>query len=91
MPTRYTVITTQPADDQLARLWAQADPADRRSLTQASDRIDLELLVDPDIKGTPLPAISPTLRFLEVSPLRAYYEVSEPDRLVQIIDYEYIP
>jgi hypothetical protein len=91
MATRYTVVSTQHADDQLLTLWMNASPADRAAITRASHAIDAALRDDPDQKGVSLDTISPGLRLLDEPPLRAYFEVSEPDRLIWIVDFEILP
>jgi len=45
---RYTVVWTRAALNALADAWTQAQ--DRAAVTDASDRVDPELEVDPDTK-----------------------------------------
>lgn len=75
--TPYTVVWYPLAEDELSRLWLDAD--DRRSITKAPDTIDRELANDPDAKGR---LVADNLRERFVSPLRVLYSFSEPDRLV---------
>ena len=47
--TRYTVVWHDAARDNLARLWLATN--DKQAVTDAANRIDRELTIDPDIKG----------------------------------------
>ncbi len=49
---KYTVVWVPAADDALARLWLQA--ADRQTVSDAADRLEVALGNDPDRKVTPL-------------------------------------
>jgi hypothetical protein len=91
MPIRYTVVPTSSGDAALAELWNQAAPGDRPMITQASNHIDKELKEDAHLKGQLLSGQGTMYRVLRVAPLRVYFEVSEPDRLVWIRDYELAP
>ncbi|HTK77166.1 MAG TPA: hypothetical protein VL371_18005 [Gemmataceae bacterium] len=84
---RYTVTETPVARSQLARLWGNASSPVRAAITKASARTDSALRDDPERKGVPL---SEGLYYLGQPPLKAYFIVSEPDRLVTITDYELI-
>ena len=81
---RYTVTETPVARGQLARLWGNSSSSVRAAITRASARIDTALRHDPENKGSPL---SEGLYYIDKSPLRAFFIISEPDRLVTITDY----
>lgn len=91
MAIRFTLTSTSIADDQLTDMWLQAPSALRRAITHASNVIDRELRIDAHLKGMPRPALSQSLRSLDVGPLRVYYDVLLPDRLVRIRQYEFAP
>ena len=79
--TRYTVVWHQEALDELARLWIEAP--DRRAVTFAASAIDRHLVVDASEKGA---AVPDNLRQLTIPPLRVLFAVSEPDRIVRVLD-----
>jgi hypothetical protein len=81
---RYTVTETPVARRQLARLWTNSSSPVRAAITGASARIDTALRDDPLGKGV---ALSEGLFLIGRPPLRAYFTVSEPDRLVRITSY----
>lgn len=81
---RYTVTETPVARSQLARLWGNSSSPIRAAITKASARIDSALRDDAETKGI---ALSEGLRSISQPPLRAYFTISEPDRLVTITDY----
>jgi hypothetical protein len=81
---RYTVTETPVARNHLARLWGNSSSPVRAAITRASARIDSALRDDPESKGV---ALSEGLYFIRRPPLRAYFIISEPDRLVTITDY----
>ena len=78
---RYTVVYEKPAESQLARLWIQA--ADRRAVTDASNRIERELANDAHAKGIP----AGVFRKYTDTPLAVLYHVDPGDRMVRIIQY----
>jgi hypothetical protein len=82
-----TVVWSTAAENQLATLWVR-HAGERAALTQAADRIDALLRVDPGTRGWPY--AGPT-RAVWVPPLAAVYHVSEPDRLVRVLKLWYIP
>jgi len=90
MSIRYQLTATDYARSRLTDIWIQASSVDRAAITWASHLIDSELRMDAETKGVPVHPASPDLRLFEVDPLRASFEVSPPDRLVTIIDYELI-
>ncbi len=75
---RYTVITTPAVRRDLARIWANA--ADKQAVTDASNRIDRELRIDPETKGVPF--FGDWLR--HDPPLSVVYTLSPDDRTVVI-------
>jgi hypothetical protein len=79
--TRYTVSWHQTAHDDLARIWLES--SDRRAVELAANAIDRHLKADASEKGSPIPD---DLRQLAIPPLRVLFGVSEPDRLVRIVD-----
>jgi len=48
---RYTVVWLETVRDELMKIYLAA--TDKRAVTRASDRIDLELRNDPDRKASP--------------------------------------
>ena len=78
----YTVIPGPRAEDALAWIWLLA--SDRQALARASDAIDAILRTAP-YSGK----AHGIYRHLTVAPLTVVYRVSEPDRLVTILDYLY--
>jgi hypothetical protein len=90
MSTRYTVVTTPIADNQLAAVWLNA-PGERAAISRASHQVGLTLREDAHQKGTPAPVAGfPSRRYLEEYPLGVYFEVSEPDRLVRILGFVHL-
>jgi hypothetical protein len=81
---KFTVTETPVARGQLARLWGNSSSPVRAAITGASARIDSALRDDPETKGV---ALTEGLYYIGRPPLRAYYTISEPDRLVTITDY----
>ena len=47
----YMVVWLRRALDELANLWMNADPALRKEMTAAADRIDQTLLKNPEKQG----------------------------------------
>jgi plasmid stabilization system protein ParE len=78
--TRFTVIWSNEALNQLAQIWLAA--VDRPAVNAAAAAIDGQLANDPQSKGT---ALSEGLRALDVPPLHALFAVAEPDRLVHVV------
>jgi len=77
--TSWTVQWLSEAEDDLADLWIHAP--DRAAVTAAQDQIDQLLRRDPLGNGTEL---GEGLRKITVDPLKAYYNVDEPARLVTV-------
>ncbi len=76
---RFAVVWMEMALDELAQIWIDAD--DKRDVTQAGNRIDLELAIDPDAKGEPDQV---GVRVLSVPPLEVAFVVLRDDRLVRV-------
>ena len=72
---RYTVLWRENVEGELAAIWS--DWPNRQEITVAADRIDAELGVDAHLKGISFPHGA---RALPISPLVAFYRVSEADR-----------
>jgi plasmid stabilization system protein ParE len=77
--TRYTVIWSPSALDDLADLWTSAP--DRNAVTAAAQLVDDELAQDASTKGKD---VAEGLRALIAAPLRAYYSVDDGDRTVEV-------
>jgi len=75
----YTVLWRPLAEQQLARLWANA--ADRKEVASAADTIDSWLRFDPESKGE---SRSGRTRILFVPPLVVLFQVNEADRTVYV-------
>ena len=79
MMGRYTVICLKEPENNLAALWIQGP--DRAAITAAQDQMDQKLADDPHKHGKHL---AEDLWVLEVPPLRALFEINEPDKQVII-------
>ena len=76
---RYTVVWLPTALAQLADLWAHSD--DQREITDAADRIDDALRINPDGKAVPFGSM-----FVYVEePLTVLLDVDPGDGMVSII------
>jgi len=80
----YTVTWKQSAADQLAEIWMSV--SDRRAVTAAADSLDAALRADPCRHGE---SRGGTSRLVIVPPLAVVYDVSEADRLVEILSARY--
>jgi hypothetical protein len=90
-PTRYTVVSSDEADDELLAIWLNS-PSERTAITRASHDLDAALRHDAHHKGMPRPSpASASRRYLECYPLGVYFEVSEPDRMVRILQFVKLP
>lgn len=76
---RFTVVWWTTARDELAELWLAAP--NRAAVSQAADVIDQELR---DHAGTWVEKSAEEPYFINVAMLRAYFRVSEMDRLVEV-------
>jgi plasmid stabilization system protein ParE len=83
MMTRYTVVWHAEAQAQLATIWV--DATDRHEITRAADSVDAILAWDAPTIGL---EIEGDFRELSISPLRIWFAVSEPDRIVKIVHVE---
>lgn len=81
--TRYTVVWHVDAQAQLAKLWL--DATDRQAVTQAADAVDVILALDAPTKGI---AVEGDLQELILPPLQLLFGVSEPDRIVKIVNVD---
>jgi mRNA-degrading endonuclease RelE of RelBE toxin-antitoxin system len=77
--TPFTVISSDEAEAELARLWLNAK--DRKAVTAAQHQIDRELASDPHRAGTEL---SEGLWQIRVPPVKAFYEIDDQARIVRI-------
>lgn len=78
---RWTVVYHRRAEDELARLWL--NPAIRQAVTDAAAQVDRILRNSPLEAGE---SRASGRRILLAPPLGIKYEVSEPDRIVQVLD-----
>jgi hypothetical protein len=76
---RYTVIWEKPAENQLSRIWMRA--TDKQAVTDASNRIDRELLIDAHRKGRPLGVF----RTYTDDPLAVLFHVDPGDCMVRVV------
>ena len=77
---RYTVLWTPAAEQDLARIWTDAE--DRAAIASAADTIDVLLRDDPHLRGE---SRSGQLRILFVPPLGVDFEVLHEDRNVRTL------
>jgi hypothetical protein len=77
---RYTVVWTDAALNELARVWMQA--ADPVAVRAASNEIDRELARDPETKGVEYYGD----RLLVIPPLQATFAVHPDDREVVVLN-----
>jgi len=85
---RFSVNWKTAAQNDLAALWVAADTAGRRAITTASHAIDKLLANDPDTVGESRPR---SRRIVFVAPLVAIFQVSEPDRRVDVLTVRLLP
>lgn len=83
---KFTVVATELADDQLARIWLQAP--DRQQVADACNRIESLLKNDPHLAGRLHPG---GWRVIAEPPVIVSFRVSEDDRLVKILSVAYRP
>ena len=76
---KYTVVWLPGAQSALANLWMHA--SDPQEVADASNRLDTDLIKDPEKKGSPFG------NFLvrEDAPLSIMYHVDPADRMVRVI------
>ncbi len=75
----FSVIWDPSALSQLVEIWLNA--IDQQAVTFASNKIDRELRVDPDSKGTP----SGNYFVIIEDPLAVLYQINLDDRIVKVI------
>jgi len=83
--TRYTVVWHEDAQNLLAEVWLNS--SNRIAVTAATHAIDIQLASDSESKDIP---VEGDLRELVVPPLRVWFSVREPDRLVKIVHVELV-
>ena len=76
---RYTVPWHPDAENELARIWL--DATYRQAIAHAANEIDRELSSEPERKGQEFFGD----RILVVVPLAVTFSISQPDRLVQVL------
>jgi ParE toxin of type II toxin-antitoxin system, parDE len=84
--SRYTVLSTPEAEDDLATMWTDAD--DRKQVSEAANAAD-RLLAENPLRDSVY--LSEQLRRLDVPPLRFYFEVRADDRVVVISNIVRVP
>jgi hypothetical protein len=82
---KFTVIWEKGAELALARLWLD-NPRVRRDISQASDKIDHLLAINPQTCGEP--SSDRSRQFVQV-PLKVLFNVSDEDRVVRVIYVKY--
>ena len=79
---KFDVRWTHSARNQLAKLWIEADSAFRKRITEASSRIDQELVDDPESKGE---SREDRERILFVFPLAVQFEIIPMTNRVRVL------
>jgi mRNA-degrading endonuclease RelE of RelBE toxin-antitoxin system len=82
---RWTVVYHRRAEDELARIWLF--PTIRQAVTDAAAQVD-QILRDSPLEAGESRASG--RRILLVPPLGVKFEVSEPDRIVRVLDVWHI-
>jgi hypothetical protein len=77
---RFTVVWWKQAHDELAELWLAS--ADKPAISVAADAIDQELR---QRAGLWVERSAEEPYFINVAMLRAYFRISEMDRLVEVV------
>jgi len=77
---RYMVVWENAAQNALAAIWMAA--ADRQAVRNASNRVDREFAIDPEVKGTYFYGD----RLLYVALLHVSYRVESADMRVRVLD-----
>jgi plasmid stabilization system protein ParE len=81
--SRFTVIWTDGALNELTQIWLDAGPGPgREAVTAASNAVDEYLAVDPQTRGRPT---EEGLRELDIPPLSVLFTVSEEDRTARVV------
>jgi hypothetical protein len=76
---KYTVVWLPRAQGALANLWMHS--LDQQEVADASDRLDADLIEEPDKKGSPFGKFF----VREDAPLSIMYHVDPDDRMVRVI------
>jgi hypothetical protein len=82
----YTVDWSPDAQSTLATIWIQS--SNRQAVTAAQARIDRLLAANPLGNSTP---VSEGLYAIEIHPLRALFEVSDAEHLVNVVSVGELP
>jgi plasmid stabilization system protein ParE len=82
----YTLLWKPAAEDRLTEIWTEA--ANRSAIADAANAIDRVLRERPLDVGESRDAVT---RILIEEPLVIVYEVSEADRLVQVLAVRAVP
>jgi hypothetical protein len=90
----YTVIWKEAADQQLAEIWMRAD--DRGTIAKAALDVDVTLRRDnaPRLGEARYDVANPPpklIRDVPIGPLLVRYEVSVPDRTVEVLGKKLVP
>ena len=93
---RFTVIWSKQALHELGDLWLKTPESERQALTERVDWVDHDLQENAHQKGALIPGLAPLrLRtppeFYEPPTVGLLFEVSELDRIVQVLQLRTIP
>ena len=79
---KYSVRWREEASDELASIWLKSAPDERRKVTAAADAIDKALGSRPTQCGE---SRSEVRRIFFIEPLVVIFQLSEPDRTVNVL------
>lgn len=79
---KYSVRWREEASDELAAIWVESAPTERREVTAAADAIDKALANRPIECGE---SRGDMRRIFYIKPLAVIFEVSEPDLTVNVL------
>src|SRR5438477_9233746 len=85
--SRFMVVYSKVAEDQLAQAWLDAGP-ERNAVTTAANAMETMLASDPLGCGEPE---HEGLRKLEIPPLRVLYAVEQDDLRVRVVLVRLLP
>jgi plasmid stabilization system protein ParE len=85
---KYSVRWRDEASDELATIWLKSESAGRREVTKAADAIDKALANQPTECGE---SRGEKRRIFYVEPLAVIFQVSEPDRTVNVLQIWTVP
>lgn len=85
---KYRVCWREEASDELATIWLKSGSADRRAVTEAADAIDKALASEPTECGE---SRGEKRRIFFVESLAVIFQVSEPDRTVNVLQVWTVP